>query len=183
MRMLRLFAAVLVFTALPYAAGAGDNAKPSDFFGRYVGQAVSTADNDGPSKRDISVHIKDARNGAFSVNWMTFTRRDDGTRKRKSYSITFRASPRAGIYSSAMRSDKFGNAIPLDPMTGEPYVWARIEGKTLTIHALHITEEGGYELQIYDRTLTPDGMDLRFSRIRNGNVLKQVTGKLTRFDG
>jgi hypothetical protein len=180
--MPRLIAAVLVFAALPCAAWAGD-AKPSDFFGRYVGQADTVDDGESLSKRDISVEIKGAGRGAFTVHWMTFTRRDDGTRKRKSYTITFRSSPRTAIYSSAMRSDKFGNVVPLDPMTGEPYVWARIEGKTLTIHALHITEGGGYELQTYDRTLTPEGMDLRFSRIRNGEILRQITGKLARVDG
>jgi hypothetical protein len=179
--MPRLFAAVLLFAALPFAADATD-AKPSDFFGRYVGQAVSVSGEDDLSKRDISVEIENAGRGAFIVTWMTFTRRDDGSRKRKSYSITFRASPRTGIYSSAMRSDKFGNAVPLDPMTGEPYVWARIHGKTLTIHALHITEGGGYELQTYDRTLTPQGLDLRFSRIRNGKILKEITGRLARVD-
>lgn len=179
--MVRLFAVLLILAAVPGTAGAAMNAKPSEFFGHYVGEALSATDEDDLSKRDISVTIKDAGKGAFTVDWMTFTRRDDGTRKRKGYSITFRPTQRGGIYSSAMRADKFGNAIPLDPLTGEPYVWARITGKTLTIHALHITEEGGYELQIYDRTLTPEGMDLRFSRIHNGKVLKVISGKLSRF--
>ena len=27
-----------------------------------------------------------------------------------------------------MRADVFGNAVPLDPLAGDPYMWARLEG-------------------------------------------------------
>ncbi len=170
---------LLVLAAGPARAG---DAAVKDFFGRYVGEAISTME-EGLSKRDLSVEIRDAGNDAFTVDWTTITREEDGSRKRKSYSITFRPTKRDGIFASAMRADKFGNAVPLDPMTGQPYVRARIHGKTLTIHALHITPEGGYEMQVYDRTLIPEGLDLRFSRFRDGRQLKLITGTLIRLDG
>jgi len=45
---------------------------------------------------------------------------------------------------------------------------------------LVITDEGGYEIQVYDRTLIAEGMSLRFSRVRDGKVLKQINGTLER---
>ena len=160
-----------------YAEGAPIEA----FFGRYTGHAISSTE-EGLSKRDLNVRIKDAGGGKFSVDWMTFTRRSDGRRKRKSYSITFRPTPRQDIFASAMGRDMFGNAVPLDPMKGDPYVWARIKGETLTVYALIITDEGSYELQVYDRTLTEQGLDLRFQRFRDGEKLRLITGTLVKFD-
>lgn len=178
-RLFLLFAAGLLISPVT-TVEAADKASLERFFGRYSGQAISSTE-EGLSKRDLSVRIQDAGKGAFTVDWITFTRKDDGRRKRKSYSITFRPTPRDGVFGSAMRSDKFGHAVPLDPLKGEPYVWARIQGETLTVYALHIIEDGGYEMQEYARTLSDDGLDLRFSRVRNGERLKLITGSLLRY--
>ncbi|MCG8509874.1 MAG: hypothetical protein MI741_11665 [Rhodospirillales bacterium] len=164
----------------PAAVAAGDAVAIDRFFGRYSGQAISSTE-EGLSKRDLSVRIRDAGKGAFTLDWITFTRKDDGRRKRKSYSITFRPTHRDNVFGSAMRNDKFGNAVPLDPLKGEPYVWARIDGKTLTVYAMHIIESGGYEMQEYARTLSDEGLGLRFSRVRNGERLKLITGSLKRY--
>jgi len=181
-----VFSLLCLFAGSPFFPAAAQDtlgdAPIEAFFGRYSGQAISSMD-EGLSKRDLSVEIKDAGYGGFILDWITITRDEAGDRKRKSYSITFRPAQRNGIFGSAMRRDKFGNAVPLDPLTGDPYVWARIQGKTLTVHALHITQDGGYEMQVYDRTLVPGGMELRFSRIRDGKQLKLLTGTLVRFDG
>ena len=68
----------------------------------------------------------------------------------------------------------------LNPLKGDPYVWARQEGGTLTVYAMVITEDGSYEMQQYDRKLTEDGLDLAFSRIRDGEQLKVIKGTLKR---
>ncbi len=44
-----------------------------------------------------------------------------------------------------------------------------------------VTDDGGYEMQVYDRTLTKGGMDLKFSRVHDGKTLKQITGSLLKF--
>ncbi len=72
----------------------------------------------------------------------------------------------------------FGNAVPLDPLKGDPYVWARVEGDTLTVFALHVLEDGGYEMQTYARKRIPEGIDLKYSRIRDGETLRTVEGTL-----
>jgi hypothetical protein len=159
------------------AAAAGD--RPiADFFGQYRGKTISEA-GDELSPRDLDVRIKAEENGGFTLHWTTVIRRADGP-KHQSYTINFRRTNRPSIYSSAMRRDQFNNTVPLDPLKGEPYVWGRISGDTLSVYALLITDEGGYEIQVYDRTLTPSGMSLRFSRIRDGQQLRLISGELER---
>ena len=79
-----------------------------------------------------------------------------------------------------MRKNLFGQTVPLDPLKGDPYVWARIVGDELRVHALIIREDGGYKLLSYDRVLTEIGLDLYYSRIRVGELLRVVTGTLKR---
>ena len=43
-----------------------------------------------------------------------------------------------------------------------------------------ITDSGEYEMQTNERTLTPDGIDLQFSRVRDGELVLTVTGRLGR---
>lgn len=153
----------------------------ADFFGTYAGQSISET-ADGLSPRDLNVAIKPWKKDGFTLDWTTVIHARDGTR-RQSYSINFQPSPRPGIYSSAMRNDMFGGEAPLDPLKGGPFVWARIDGGTLTVNSLTITDEGGYEIQTFGRTLTPDGMRLRFSRVRNGETLREIDGVLRRVGG
>jgi hypothetical protein len=148
------------------------------FFGEYEGQSITSTD-EGLSVRDLSVVIKERKDG-FNLEWTTITVNVDGMNKRKSYDIDFRSTPRDDIYASEMRRDKFGGQVPLNPLKGDPYVWARQEGGTLTVYAMVITEDGSYEMQQYDRKLTEDGLDLAFSRIRDGEQLKVIKGTLKR---
>ncbi len=127
--------------------------------------------------RDLSVKIRPYNHG-FTLDGTTLIDRSDGP-KRQSYSIQFSPTNRAGIFASAMRRSMFGHLEPLDPLKGAPYIWARIAGGTLTVYTLLIADDG-YEVQIYERTLTPDGMDLRLSHDRNGKEVKTVTGTLKR---
>ena len=145
-----------------------------EFIGRSVGESGSEID-----ARDASVTIEQADDG-FVIMWTTVTRRADGSVKRKSHSVRFQSTQRLGIFSSAMKRDKFGALAPLDPLRGDPYVWAKIEGKVLTVYAMIITDTGGYEMQTYDRTLTETGLDLQFSRVADGQILKSIQAKLTR---
>ena len=70
--------------------------------------------------------------------------------------------------------------MQLDPMAGEPYVWARIDGDTLSLYSIYVTENGGYEIQQYDRTLAEGGLDLKFSSVRNGEIQRTVSTFLTK---
>ncbi len=148
------------------------------FVGEYLGEGLSN-EGDDLTKRDLTVKIKPRRAG-FSLTWVSVTHKSDGTLKRKSYTVQFKPERKSGLYGSAMRTDMFGNQVPMDPLKGEPYVWARISGDSLFVYAMLITEEGGYEMQVYERTLTLNGMQLTYSRVRNGEIMRTVRGTLKR---
>ncbi len=174
------FIALLIWL-VGFLPARADDLSLAEFCGDYEGQTISSTEN-GLSKRDLSVSIRDCGKG-FTIAWTTVTRKSDGRLKRKSYTIDFRPTERKTVFASAMRTNMFGGKVPLDPLKGDPYVWARVSGRTLTVFALIVTHDGGYEMQVYDRTIAENGLDLKFSRFRNGVPLKQVTGKLVKTGG
>ncbi len=168
-RLMLLCAALCAFAVLSVPAWAD----VSRFVGDYVGSAeVISADGDA-SKRDMSVSISETKEG-FTVDWTSATHKPDGRIKEKSYSISFVPSDRDGIYAAAMKRNVFGHAVQLDPMKGEPFVWGRIEGDTLTVYSLFVDDVGGYELQQFDRTLAEGGLTLKFTNLRNGSLQRSV---------
>lgn len=148
------------------------------FYGEYQGEAISDTGGD-VNKRDLRVTIAPRPDG-FAVSWVSVSRRSNGEIRRKEQEIDFIPTARTDLYRSAMHQDLFGNRIPLDPIMGDPYVWARIEDKSLIVYMLLVLEDGGYELHTYRRTLVEEGLRLEFSRIRDGEVFRTVTGTLRR---
>jgi hypothetical protein len=181
---LQVSAKVLIFVSsmlLALWASFAQAAEVKDFVGSYAGSA-DLVDVDGTTTpRDMSVKIEETRDG-FRVKWTSATHKADGRIKEKAYSIDFLPSERDGIYSAAMTRNVFGHAVQLDPMKGEPFVWGRIEGDTLTVYSLFVDDAGGYELQQFDRTLAEGGLLLDFSRLRNGELARSVTTMLERVD-
>lgn len=155
-------------------AAAAAQADVSRFFGSYVGSAEVVSVDGSTHQRDMSVRIEEVK-GGFRVNWTSTSYRGDGSFKEKSYSIDFLPSDRAGVYASAMKRNVFGHDVQLDPMRGEPYVWSRIEGDTLSVYSMYVTDSGGYEIQQFDRTLAEGGLILDFKNVRNGAILRTVS--------
>lgn len=177
MKVLRV---LLILTAFVYLADR-DQARAGDlpieaFFGDYVGHSISAVGGE-MKKRDLSVSIK-PNDTAFTVDWTVITQKPSGKIKRKQYSIDFQSTKRRHIFSSSMQTNMFGNRQALDPLKGDPYVWASIVQATLTVHALLINDDGGYEMQVYERTRTDNGLYLRFSRVRDGETLRLIEGSL-----
>jgi hypothetical protein len=172
----------LLTTLLAMLLASAADAMPAGFekfHGEWVGKAIADTGAE-IEPRDIRVKIKPQEQG-FSVTWVLVIHKAAGKDKRSEFSVSFQPTKRPNIFGSAMRLDVFGNATPLDPLRGEPYVWARVEGITLTIYALVITDVGGYELHTYERTLLRGGMmKLNYHRVVNGEVLRVVTGTLER---
>lgn len=165
-----------VVAMLPMALHA---ASIDPFVGSYHGTTIEHAEGE-LQARDLDVVIQKTERG-FTVDWATVIHKADGREKNVSLNVEFFTTERPDIYGSAMRSGLFGKRIPNDPLKGEPFFWARIVDATLIIHALYITDEGGYEMQVYKRTLDDDGnMDLVFRRFRDGEQIRDVTGELER---
>lgn len=172
-----LLAALMAFCLLLIPAS-GHAADIERFAGSYVGEAEVT-DNGTSLKRDMSVTIKVTDDG-FTLGWTSATHREDGRIKEKTYTIGFVPSARDNIFQSAMKTNLFGKATPLDPLQGEPFVWARIEGDTFSVFSLFIDPAGDYEMQEFHRTLAPGGLDLLFRRVRDGTVEREIRTLLRR---
>ncbi|MEM7194158.1 MAG: hypothetical protein AAF402_04355 [Pseudomonadota bacterium] len=166
--------------AILCAAWSGSvTAQIESFIGHYEGSAeVEVAGQS--QKRDLSVDILDGDDGGYTVKWKSTIYKSSGKVKEKEYKINFVSTKRKGIYSSAMGTNVFGNPVALDPMKGDPYVWARIQGNVMTVYSLLIDEQGGYEMQEYHRTLVEGGLELDYRRVRNGEPLRSVKTFLKR---
>ncbi len=152
--------------------------KISEFFGTYVGQSDHTIVK-GVAARDASVTITENGTAGFRISWKTVIRRTARKPKVRSYEIAFVPnSKRVFLYASATKKNIVGHMGPHDPLFGDAYFWASLRGKTLTVRALFIIDDGGYEIQIFKRSLIPVGLQLLFERVRNGKTMKLITATL-----
>ncbi|MFY0309396.1 hypothetical protein ACFMBG_05810 [Leisingera sp. D0M16] len=151
----------------------------SRFTGEYAGSVDIIKEDGDTDPRDMSVVIRKMKKG-FTIKWTSTTEKDDGRRKSKTYEIEFLPSGRNGVFSAAMTRNVFGHSVPLNPMKGEPFVWGRITGDTLTVFSLYIHPNGDYEMQQYDRTLAKGGLDLEYSSRLNGEPRRQLSTFLSR---
>ncbi|MGC1502759.1 MAG: hypothetical protein WA782_01315 [Sulfitobacter sp.] len=150
------------------------------FVGTFTGKAEFAVDGE-VQKRDMSTTIKEEKEG-FLLSWTSVTYRSDGRTKEATYTIQFVPSMRENIFQSAMKKNLFGKATPLDPLQGEPFVWARFEGDMFSVFSLFINETGDYEVQEFHRTLVEGGLDLVFRRYRNGTLDREIKTLLVRQD-
>jgi len=162
-------------TASP-AAWAADAIDP--FVGTFKGKAEIEIDG-GLMKRDVAVTIEKSSRG-FSVDWTTTIPKADGKRKTKQFKIQFSPAKRKKLYAAGMRRNLFGKLVPLNPLKGDPYMWAAIRKDVLFVYGMHVTDDGGYEFQVYERKIVPGGMTVTFKRFRDGKQLKDITANLKR---
>jgi len=153
------------------------------FVGKFAGHSVQISGAD-QSKRDLTVEIAKSPDGkGFLITWQTVIHKASGKdEEQPPDKVRFVPTKRDNIYSAASRQDMFGKQVPIDPISGkDPYYWARIRGKTLWVYNIIINDDGGYEMQVYQRALTDDGgMRVEFQRIRDGEPQRTVTGMLKR---
>jgi hypothetical protein len=152
----------------------------SAFFGTFSGGGVAQNDDSvyfAVTARDFDVVIrpdKAAPNG-FRVTWTSVIRRGgDPSRpkiRRKSTTRVFVPTGRPGI---------FRDTSSADPVSGKEMGWARIKDQSLIVYQMVIDDDGAYELQRYERTLSGLGMQLSFTRLRDGERVRRVTGRLVK---
>lgn len=162
--------AMVCLTKVVRAQGYG--ADYSQFVGDYSGQVVIETPT-GLAKRDLDVIVRREKDG-FSLEWSTETQRPDGRIKSDRYFVAFKPAARPGYYAPTDKIDRFGKRIPIDPIAGDPQLMAKIEGQTMTVYASLVADDGAHEVQTYERTLTPGGMKLKFSRVRNGEAIRAI---------
>lgn len=166
---------VLLFILTPTLGFAADIDR---FVGTYSGSSEDVYEGEAQD-RDLSVSVVPMDRG-FRLSWTSVIYKTDGRTKEKTYTIEFTQSERPHIYGSAVRTNVFGKKVPLNPLAGEPYAWARFVGDTFTVFSLFINEAGEYEMQEYHRTLTAGGLDLMFRSVSPGGTDRVIEAFLKR---
>ena len=178
-------AIVLVFavgapTAFPAAADPID-----PFIGTYVGTAqVLGPDSEVTEERDMDITIAEESGGGFRITWINVTRIDGrrdvvGVRRRVD-EVTLEPGDRDGVFLEQTRRSLFERRQDVDVIAGDPMRWGRIDGNRLGIFSLVVMEDGGYALQSYERILTEEGMDIEFTRVEDGAVIRRIIGHTVR---
>jgi hypothetical protein len=172
-------AAVLLALATPARLQAAD-LPVSAFFGTYSGGGVAENEDSiyfAVTARDMDVVIRPEGPGlpGFKVTWTSVIRRGGDPSnpkiKRKSTSRTFTPTKRAGIFRAADSAD---------PVSGKEMSWARIRDQSLIVYQMVIGDDGAYQLQRYVRTLSGLGMQLTFTRLKDGERVRTVKGRMVK---
>jgi hypothetical protein len=171
-RLFVLSVAVLLWAGSVAAKDLSINA----FAGQWRGNALSESADSvyfQLTTRDLDVQIEPNPQG-FSISWHTVQRKKGDPRNPTAVSkltkLTFVAAGRPSLWRAAEAND---------PMQAG-YAWARIRQNTLTVSVMQIGEDGAFELQTFDRTLSGEGMTLTFARYRNGEKVRTAKGRLVK---
>lgn len=151
---------------------------PAAFYGTFSGGGGGENEDSlyfRVSARDLDVTIRPEGAG-FSVAWTSVIRRageqQEGPQTRSKVTTkVFVPSDRPNVF----RAQDAG-----DPLAGKELSWARIHGTTLTLYVMVVDAEGTYEVQRYDRTLSGSGMQRVFTREKDGEPVRKVTGRLVK---
>ena len=181
--------AIMLAVGLVFAATAPSWAadrKIEDFYGRYLGQGTemrvdpgAPIGRSGPAQKRMSEVIIEPAKGedGFIISWSTLRSKKGNENVAeadvKTYHETFLAAATPGIFNDISSSD---------PLKGGATTWAHIHDNTLSIVSLQLDPSGGYFVTHYDRTLTPKGMDVHFTRIENSKIVRAVQLKLAKGD-
>ena len=183
----RLRLAAAVASTLAFAAPAAWAAASLEpFFGTYVGVAEVKDFRGGGAvrQRDMDIVIEPYKQGGFRIHWVNVAL-VDGKRaapgvERRVQTVLFEPAEDRGFFVEVAESSPFRERGETHPMRGDPVRWASLDEEGLHVYSFLVLEDGRYELQVYDRTLTDIGLDIRFQRIVDGEVVREITGTTAR---
>lgn len=155
------------------------------FFGTYVGTAQVHGPNGGASeKRDIDIVVEPYSDDGFRLHWVNVTlvdgRRDVPGVERRVQDVLFEPAPEGDFYVESEEENPFRERAQMEPMQGDPVRWAALQNGELVVYSFVVRDDGRYEMQIYERRLTEDGMEIEFRRLIDGELQRRITGKTVR---
>jgi hypothetical protein len=177
---MRLSLTVCLVLAITFGAGSvrADQPGLERFFGSFEG--ITIFQEDATQARDLRVIIRPFADGGFTVRWRTIIFDGADEPRGRTQVIYFKPiNASSSVFAATKPNDAAGLASD-SPLDGRPFAWAAIEGDTISVHVLTITEDGDYTIQTYDRTLTEDGMTLRFLKLHDGSVERRIYGIMKR---
>jgi hypothetical protein len=178
MRKALLSILLIVGTAFPSFAA---DRKLEDFFGAYLGHGTEEAigqegtANQEKQTRFSQVIIRPASENGFSIEWATLKLKGDDVPREadtKTYVETFRSTDKPNFFRDVTSGD---------PNLFQDTAYSVINGDTMSTVQISVSTDGNYFVTQYDRTLTKDGMDVRFTRFENSRIVRAV--KLSLFKG
>ncbi len=174
-RLVRLAALALLVVGFGPARAQDLNIKT--FHGTFSGSGVAKSDDSlyfAVSVRDVDVEIRPTPDG-FRLAWTTVVRQGGDPAQPKARK---RASEE--YFTATARPNFFAGKDNGDPLAGKTVAWATIRRNTLTAYFMTVEDDGAYDVQSYARTLTGEGMDLVYARVKGGEKSRTVKAKLTR---
>ena len=167
--------------ALPNSAAAQTTGQPARgplpleaFFGTYVGNGVAKQrlPKVAVTQRELNITIEPTQDG-FAIAWTTVLHKGSDPKHervvRRDNRLAFVSSGRANLWRVAKEGD---------PISGETYAWARIEGDSLITYVTWIDDEGMFDVDRYARQITPAGMKVSFRLTREGTEVLSVEADL-----
>ena len=178
MRFLKRLSLTMLVMAIVPLGSATAQSTIDPFYGRWIGKGITenvgVASSEVFVDRDLDVTIEPTEDG-FTIVWKTSrSTKKNGASDVRLWSITvpFVDAGRGGLYRMV---------FPTDPVSGTPYMWARLADRTLVVNSMTISEDGVLERQKYVRTLANnDEMRLRYTRSLDGTIVRSVLGVLDR---
>lgn len=173
--LVRLAALALLVIGIGPARAQDLNIKA--FHGTFSGSGIAKSDDSlyfGVSVRDVDVEIRPTADG-FRLAWTTVLRQGGDPAQPKARK---RASEE--YFTSTARANFFAGKNNGDPLASKTVAWATIKRNTLTAYFMTVENDGTYDVQSYARSLTGEGMDLVYARVKDGEKLRTVKAKLTR---
>ncbi len=174
------FAVLLVAASLAFSAAASAQKRTlsiGHFYGKFSGGGVAENEDSiyfAVTARDFDVVIGPAA-GGFKVSWTSVIRGGGDVNKprkrKKGTSRTFVAGARPGMFNGTTSGD---------PLAGKELSWARIKENVLIVYLMVIDKDGAYQLQRYERKLVGTGMELTFTRLKDGEKVRTVKGRLVK---
>lgn len=182
----------LVLIGVMFAANPafGQGALPEPFYGDWQAEEVTVEDGNADfeaTAEDLRVRIAPDDSG-FRMYWTALSREGaGGPLIRQPVEARFEPTDRPGVFAfdseqSSLLLRLFGDPATNNPLEGEPLLWARLEGETLSVYGLAIGPEGGFDLYQHVRTLTGEGMTAHHTH-RTEREVVTLEGRLVRNGG
>ena len=181
---------VLIGVILAASPAFGQGALPAAFHGDWQGKELTVEDGSADLKAtadDLSVRITPDGSG-FRMRWTALSReKSGGPLARRAIEARFRPTERPGVFAfdperSSMLLRLFGDPSTSNPLEGEPLLWARLEGETLSVYGLAVNSDGSFDLYQHVRTLSSEGMTARYTH-RTEHEAVILEGRLVRSEG
>jgi hypothetical protein len=181
---------VLIGAILAASPALGQGGLPASFHGDWQGEELTVDDGSTElevTAEDLNVRIESDDSG-FRMRWTALSRKGAGDPlARSEVEARFEPTDRPGVFAfdpeqSSMLLSLFGDPATSNPLEGEPLLWARLDGETVSVYGLAINPDGSFDLYQHVRALSAEGMTVRHTH-RTERELLILEGRLVRAGG